>query len=182
MTTLNEYYNSTVKAVALLRWTTLNCPLVEYLLKLDDDSFLRPHPFLEWLSQVTPNRAIGGSMPEPPVVFRSGKICLSRRFYPAEVFPTFLSCAYLLPGHLTVRLYEAVLENIPAIPFEDVYVTGTLAQAIDLPRMISGHVRYLGQIRPMFDTKEMEDIYLAYDNFDSAFIQVEFQHNWKIWQ
>src|SRR5699024_5517914 len=123
---LENYYNLTVKSVALLRWTSLNCPCVRYMLKFDDDSFIRVNRLLSQLKHMEPDN-IYGMVPEHPAVNRdkSSKWYISPRVYPDRYYPQYTNGVYLVPGRLAIRLYEAIIDEprnltIPALPFEDV--------------------------------------------------------------
>ena len=67
-------------------------------------------------------------------------IHFSPQYYPYRFYPTYQRGAYLIPGKFTTQLYEAVVseplrqQSLPALPFDDVYITGILAAKSAIPR------------------------------------------------
>jgi hypothetical protein len=47
---VETYENLTLKSIAMLRWTSLNCHRIQYLLKIDDDMFLNLPKLLDILT------------------------------------------------------------------------------------------------------------------------------------
>lgn len=65
-----SYYNCTIKVLGILRWTAINCPLVKYVLKVDDDCLLVPDNLLQFCNKSEPS-AIYGHLWRNPRVFRN---------------------------------------------------------------------------------------------------------------
>ncbi len=65
-----SYYNCTIKVLGILRWTALNCPLVKFVIKVDDDSLLVSDNLLKFCNNVFPN-TIYGHLWRNPKVFRN---------------------------------------------------------------------------------------------------------------
>lgn len=132
---IEDYYNLTVKSVAILRWIALNCPFVRFLFKLDDDSFVRVNPLINMINQ-TKSNSIYGKWSGISMSFHqkpTDKWFISYKDYPHYFYPTYAAGLYLVPGPLTIKLYECIVQEplgdtIPALPFEDAYITGILAQ------------------------------------------------------
>ncbi|XP_017491953.1 PREDICTED: lactosylceramide 1,3-N-acetyl-beta-D-glucosaminyltransferase-like [Rhagoletis zephyria] len=136
----DSYYNLTLKSLAVLRWTSLHCSRAKFILKLDNDCYVRVKPFIDQLKALSTDALYGLNRRNDPVL-RSGKWAIDQWYYPYTVYPAFHPSAYLVPGTLALPLYEALLSSpqtdiIPALPFEDVYVTGILAERLRLPRAI----------------------------------------------
>src|SRR5699024_1477280 len=77
----------------------------------------------------------------------TNKWYISPQVYPPVMYPPFINGIYMIPGVFTTTLYEAIVveprnSTIPALPFEDVYVTGLLATKADLPRVHSTSILY----------------------------------------
>ena len=122
----------------MLRWSALHCSRAKFTFKLDTDCFIRVRPFLARLLSFPPDRSYGFNRAHLPVL-RSGKWAIDAWYYPYASYPTFNPTVYLLPGQATLPLYEALVgqpttETIPALPFEDAFVTGILAEKLCLPR------------------------------------------------
>lgn len=136
-----DYYNCTVKGIALIRWAALHCPFVKYVFKFDDDSFMRVNPLLAELQRIEAT-AVGGLLSSLDEVARSNtsKWAISKETYPQVVYPSFIRGVYLIPGQLTIRLYEAIVSEprantLPALPFEDVYISGILPAKAAIARV-----------------------------------------------
>ncbi len=65
-----SYYNCTIKVLGILRWTALNCPLVKFVIKVDDDSLLVSDNLLSFCNNMFPN-TIYGHLWRNPKVFRN---------------------------------------------------------------------------------------------------------------
>jgi len=63
-----SYYNCTIKVLGILRWTSLNCPLVKFVLKTDDDSLLVRNNLLDFSEKTFPNSIYGHLWRYPKVL------------------------------------------------------------------------------------------------------------------
>lgn len=134
-----SYYNLTLKSVAMLRWTSLHCSKANFIFKVDNDAFIRVNPFLEKIESFSESK-LYGPLKENTLVMRAPKwkLAIDKMYYPQEFYPPFLSECYLIPAKEALELYAAIEqeptnESLPALPFEDVYVTGILAKKAELP-------------------------------------------------
>jgi hypothetical protein len=139
-----SYYNCTIKALGLLRWTSLNCLFVKYMLKVDDDTVVLKNNLLNFCNS-TPAGSIHGVLRQHSSVFRgTDKWSISEIDYPENYYPDFIGGPYLIPGSLILPLYEtAVTKALPAIPFEDVYLTGIVANKLQIARKRLSSVIYI---------------------------------------
>jgi beta-1,3-galactosyltransferase 1 len=130
-----SYYNCTIKVLGLLRWTSLNCPFVKYMLKVDDDTVILKNNLLNFCDS-TPPDSIHGFLWKNPIVIRgTSKWSLNNIDYPEKYYPDYIGGPYLIPGSLILPLYEtAITKALPAVPFEDVYLTGIVANKLHIPR------------------------------------------------
>lgn len=134
-----NYYNLTLKTIAALRWTALNCPLVKFMLKLDSDIFLRPKLFLSQIKHLPSNKIYGRYRP----IMSSRRNLQSKWYidpqnYPYNKYPAMCVSTYFIPGILTLKLYQSIIKapqivTIPALPIEDNYM-GILAEKAKIPR------------------------------------------------
>jgi beta-1,3-galactosyltransferase 1 len=139
-----NYYNCTIKALGLLRWTSLNCPFVKYMLKVDDDTVVLKNNLLNFCNS-TPADSIHGVLRQNSSVFREKNgWSISEIDYPENYYPDFIGGPYLIPGSLILPLYKtAVTKALPAVPFEDVYLTGIVANKLQIARKNLSSVIYL---------------------------------------
>ena len=134
-----NYFNCTMKATALLRWTAISCPFVKFMLKVDDDSLVLPKNLLKFCEETEPDSIYGWLCAKPysdvirdPLKF---KWYITIEDYPDEYYPDYMAGSYLIPGGYTPLLYEtAVNECLPAFPLEDVYITGIVAEKAGVKR------------------------------------------------
>lgn len=139
-----SYYNCTIKAIGLLRWTALNCPKVKFMLKVDDDSLVLANNLIQFCES-SDSKYISGYLWHKPLVFRgSDKWSISRQDYTSNQYPDYIAGPYLMPGSAAVVLYEtAITKSLPALPFEDVYITGVVAQKCQIERKHMTSLLYL---------------------------------------
>lgn len=170
----------------MLRWTALHCPRARFLLKLDDDSYLRPRPFLEWLKTVPANRFYGTHVLQPgsrPVQREDSRWALSRRYYPPSTYPAYQNGVYLLPANLSVHLYEAIVQEevpgltLPALPFEDVYINGVLGKVVRLAHAQVDNIRQTRGVH-IVEVDRLQGVHLLFDYLNSS----DIRHYWKVWQ
>lgn len=139
----DSYYNLTLKSLAVLRWAALHCSQAKFILKLDNDGYIRVKPFISQLRTLSADTAYGINRVNDTVL-RSNCSCkwsIDKWYYPQSVYPAFHPGPYLIPGNAILPLYETLLskpslEVIPALPFEDVYITGILSEKLPLPRAL----------------------------------------------
>ena len=140
-----EYYNCTIKATALLRWTTISCPFVKFMLKVDDDTLLLPKNLLEFIDKTEPDSILGHVAESPYTkVFRetTSKWSISIEDYPESDYPEFIINSYLIPGIYIPGLYKtAIYRCLPALPFEDAYITGIVAEKAGVRRSPMSNLR-----------------------------------------
>src|SRR5699024_10060050 len=108
-----HYENTTLKGIGAIRWTALFCPKVRYMLKFDDDSFLRVDQLLhdlEHLPEPDTTNILGNLRPdEKPLREPASKWYISPLYYPHDLYPANARGIYLVPGHLTLSLYQAIV-------------------------------------------------------------------------
>lgn len=136
----DDYYNLTLKSLTMLRWASIHCPQAKYIFKLDSDCFLRVDPLLSFL-EGSDGTSMFGLVREHDIVARKdgSKWDISSQYYPYPTFPRYTPGPYLIPGSKVGQLYSAIvshptIDTIPSLPFDDVYVTGILAEKLNISR------------------------------------------------
>lgn len=130
---LETYENLTRKSIAMLRWASMHCRDVQYLLKVDDDIFLNLPRLLDELKKHQMKNAISGCkvMGSSPFRHSISKWSVSRAQYKEDYYPDYLAgTAYLISGDIIQNLYRAT-QKLPYFIFEDVYITGLCRQYIE---------------------------------------------------
>ncbi|CAN7983144.1 unnamed protein product, partial [Ixodes hexagonus] len=142
---LDTYRNLSYKFLGGMQWVAQNCPLVRFIVKIDDDLFIEPN-LLQWyiLSNMTADSRdlhcfIWDTMP----VYRDPG---SPWYVPADLLP--IGHYYTYCSGRSVIMTMAVMRDLyrwsPALPpysVDDAYVTGDLALAAGV-----GHVNMHKQI------------------------------------
>ena len=95
----------------------------DFLVKLDDDSYLNLPKLEQYLVNVSPNKPwCGGECIFNKVVYRTGKYAVDPHHYPHTHFPTYAAGAgYVLSAEL-VRRMVVEMWRIPQFAVEDAYM------------------------------------------------------------
>ncbi|XP_054159949.1 lactosylceramide 1,3-N-acetyl-beta-D-glucosaminyltransferase-like [Oppia nitens] len=131
-----DYFKCTIKSIGLLRWTAINCPFVKYMMKLDDDSFIISDNLMKYVETSYGNSIIGHLWTNVMVKRNPlSKWYLSYEETPNSRFPDFIGGPSLIPGCYCLALYETTITQfMPALPFEDVLITGLVANHLNIKR------------------------------------------------
>lgn len=132
---IDNYYNCTLKVIGILRWTLFHCNQVPFILKMDDDMLLNAvsmDKFCEENRQA--EKTLYGIMVKGwnPLRDKTSKWYISEQEYPATFYPPFINGPYLITGDSVFSLYTEIIQSLPALAFDDVYVTGIIAQKCKL--------------------------------------------------
>jgi len=125
----------------MLRWTNQFCKGVGFLLKADDDMFIRVDNLLSYINKQGSSlqRTIFGDLQSEAQSIRneSSKWFITEKEYNKTYFPTYISgTAYVISGVLIPELVStsASLPG-PYLPWEDVFVAGILGELVGAKRM-----------------------------------------------
>ncbi|XP_064457106.1 uncharacterized protein LOC135367940 [Ornithodoros turicata] len=127
---VDVYRNLTYKFVYGMRWTLLNCPTAQIIVKLDDDVFVNPPVLSTYIRRYMNVRemSIHCSVYKHNIVIRNpnSRHYLSVREYPSLAFPPHChGWAILFPAWVMYPLYKAAF-HVPMHAIDDAYVTGDL--------------------------------------------------------
>ncbi|XP_013779957.1 beta-1,3-galactosyltransferase 1-like [Limulus polyphemus] len=134
---LDTYLNLSTKTLVLIRWASLYCPLVKFILKSDDDVFINSKTLLQVINTRNDSHTLLGLLAHKwsPHRNKNSKWYVPPEIYPQDYYPDFIAGpAYLITGDSTALLYAA-REETPHIYLEDVYVTGLLAEKAGVRRL-----------------------------------------------
>lgn len=147
------YYRLTIKSLAILRWTSVYCPRVPVVFKIDADCMLN-YDNLNRFSQLVAHNAsltnkyyIYGNLWRRAAVIRSAKSKFYTSFhdYPMKIYPDYVGGPWLLAGSSLplFLLRMAILHSMPALLWEDLYISGIVAQKlIDINFPLQRHYMY----------------------------------------
>lgn len=123
----------TFKAIAMMQWVTEYCPKVKFLLKADDNMYINIPRLLHFLNDTDEEKnAIYGELRqfEEPERKRKKKLYVPKEEYSPGIYPDYiLRQSYVLPAYLAPLYYNASLEQ-QFLRFEDVFMTGLVAQSL----------------------------------------------------
>ncbi|KAH7971140.1 hypothetical protein HPB49_019497 [Dermacentor silvarum] len=134
---VDSYRNLTYKTVMLIRWAREKCSEANFVLKIDDDILLGV-----WDFAVVVNGLIGVKRSMWGFLLRdahpkrdvSSKWYMSREEYAPDTYPPYLAGAgYLISGD-SIAALESITEDECFFPFEDVYLTGIIAERAQVNR------------------------------------------------
>ncbi|XP_064292500.1 lactosylceramide 1,3-N-acetyl-beta-D-glucosaminyltransferase-like [Plodia interpunctella] len=137
---IDTYNNLTLKSISMFEWLQNYCPLVPRMLKTDDDVFIHVPKLLELLQESlreNKKKTIWGKLyaNRLPQRSKTSKYFVTYEEYPDEVYPNFVSGpAYLMTTDITKDLLVAAA-NEPYLRFEDVFITGILAEKLFIERI-----------------------------------------------
>ena len=135
------YQNLSLKTISAFAWLKQYCPKSEFLLKVDDDMFVKVDKLLEVIrvllnTNIGPRSILGKVVKNwRPVRNPESKYLLTTAEYPGDIFPDFATG----PSYLVSR--QAVEDIIPAalehqyIHLEDVFLTGVVAEILGIQRI-----------------------------------------------
>jgi len=125
--TLDNYNNLIIKTMSAFHWA-LNRVNPRFILKADDDVYIRLPYLISWLQEFGTKKFYGGDVkPDGTRVFRSdnknfvAKDCLDLEFYPSYCSGPF----YVLSSEALRSMFRSI-HKFPAFPVEDAYI-GLLA-------------------------------------------------------
>ena len=137
------YYRLTIKSMAILRWASIYCPRVPVVFKIDADCmvnydnlvrFTREAVMPNFTQQEQQHYAIYGNLWRGAGVIRStqSKFFTSFRDYPLRKYPDYVGGPWYLAGRqLPLFMFRmAILHAMPALLWEDLYITGIVAQKL----------------------------------------------------
>ena len=130
---VDSYFKLTKKMLLVLKWVSLYCAEIEYLLKSDEDVFVNVPLLVEYLEKFPPKLkgSIHGYMNHRPSVRRLGKWAVKFDEYPLSQYPDYMSGnSYVISGNIVPRMCM-VAEYLPYMPIEDAFITGVLAKVIE---------------------------------------------------
>lgn len=134
---MDAYRNMTYKHIMALKWFVYNCSKLKYLLKTDDDVFVNTPAVYEFLQNNDTHQTTNYLFcikTEGARVKRSyrSKWRVSTKEFPGRYYPPYCpGFSILYSRDVVFRLYREA-QQLPYFWIDDVHVTGTLAQHINL--------------------------------------------------
>ncbi|XP_052779565.1 beta-1,3-galactosyltransferase 1-like [Mya arenaria] len=130
---IDSYYNLTRKMLVTLKWVSIFCAEIEYMLKADEDVFVNIPLLMKYLKSFPQNikGSIHGHVYISPSVERLGKWAVKLNEFPLSQYPRYASGnSYVISGNLIPRMFM-VSEYLPYMPIEDAFLTGILSKMVE---------------------------------------------------
>ncbi|UJR22761.1 hypothetical protein I4U23_025793 [Adineta vaga] len=137
---IDSYKNLTFKGIMALKWISIYCSNIKYILKVDDDIVVNTFTLFNHLRYLDKNNPEGQKgtilclLWTAMMVMRDSKSkwYLSKEDFPFDKFPPYCSgSAFIITGDMAAKMYNASL-YIPFFWVDDYYITGAVATAANV--------------------------------------------------
>ncbi|BFZ19951.1 hypothetical protein BsWGS_22989 [Bradybaena similaris] len=130
---LDGYRNLTLKLVSAFTWVRDNCPCVQFVLKVDFDTFVNV-PLLVDTLIYSENRLqfsiLGMVYTSNNKVMRIGPWRVSESLYPMARYPEYASgCGYVLSARTLSGIVDTIA-HYRMLPVEDAFITGVMRRVV----------------------------------------------------
>jgi hypothetical protein len=135
---IDSYYNCTLKAIGILRWTLFYCKNVKFIMKTDDDILVNPSMFNQFIANITNSKkTIYGTVGKgfKPHRSKTSKWFISYESYSSSIYPDFVFGPYIMSSDSIFPIYVEILNSLPALAFDDVYISGIIAEKCNISRV-----------------------------------------------
>ena len=147
---VDVYKNLTLKTIAAFNWARQFCPEADFLLKTDDDMFIHLKRLLYTIKSLrsstaalSPNGIIVGNVAAgwKPVRNPQSKYFITQEQYTETSYPPFVTGPSYLISRPAFDLLQQAAMNRPFFHLEDVFITGIVAESVDVPRRLAVEFR-----------------------------------------
>ncbi|KAH9417354.1 UDP-GlcNAc betaGal beta-1,3-N-acetylglucosaminyltransferase 7 [Dermatophagoides pteronyssinus] len=144
---IENYNRLSIKSMALIRWSAIYCPMVKNIYKIDGDSLVNYDNFMKFIMKInndndnerqtkttnvnTLKLSAYGNIRYPQAIRFWSKFATSFDDYPYVYYPKYTDASWMLsggPGNSLLTYATGILETMPALPWEDVLITGLIPQ------------------------------------------------------
>ena len=127
-----SYYNLTRKVLMGFKWVREFCYSAEYVMKVDEDTYLNIPAVMEILHSRYWDNQIFGPYFRLDYVKRVGRLKVSKDAYPVDVYPPHVKGnLYFMATDVAMKILS-ISEYMPYVSIEDVFITGILAKIFDV--------------------------------------------------
>jgi hypothetical protein len=128
-----SYRNLTRKMLIALKWISVYCSDVDFVMKADEDVFVNIPQLAKDLHQrpYGIKGSIYGYINVQATVRRVGKWGVTKDEFPLTHYPNYASGnSYVISGNIIPRMFM-VSEYLPYMPIEDAFITGCLTRIVE---------------------------------------------------
>lgn len=149
----DTYKNLTLKWIHGIRWAIAHCgDSAKFIVKIDDDMLVNVYRFRDWIRthlNATPGLWCRIYNNTKPIRDARSKWYVSPQEYAPSIYPDYcVGWAYIMPTAVAGILSEAS-EVVPLFWVEDVYFTGLLSRAAEVPlNDMTRYYTYFARGRP----------------------------------
>ena len=127
-----SYYNLSRKVLMSFKWVSEFCYSAEYVMKVDEDTYLNIPEFMKILHSRKWDNQIYGPLFMHDVVFRVGKYMVPSNTYPIDVYPPHVKGnLYFMATDVAMKILS-ISEYMPYVSIEDAFITGILAKIFNI--------------------------------------------------
>ncbi|KAH3883780.1 beta-1,3-galactosyltransferase 5-like [Dreissena polymorpha] len=148
---VESYYNLTRKMLVTLKWVSVYCSEIDYMLKLDEDVFVNIPVLVHYLRtfRYTTKGSIHGHINWESPVRRLGKWAVKWSEFPLTQYPNYaVGNSYVISGNIIPRMFRAS-EYLPYMPIEDAFVTGILGKIVEAEKVHNDGFTYWLDSKPV---------------------------------
>ncbi|XP_047736810.1 beta-1,3-galactosyltransferase 5-like [Hyalella azteca] len=134
---LDHYRNLTYKTVMGLTWATRFCSRAAFIIKMDDDitvNFFHVRQLLQTRYANIKNVLLGRALIKTKPFRRNSKWQVTQEEYVGDEYPTYINGWFYMIPMETVRKLVANAHRFRYFWLEDVFVTGIMAQDLQIER------------------------------------------------
>lgn len=151
----DAYHNMTYKHIMAFKWFIYNCPKVKYLVKTDDDVFVNTPYIFEYLeTKADAQNFLFCYKVENSRIKRTyrSKWRVSPKEFPGRYYPPYCpGFSIIYSGDVVWKLYNEAQQS-KYFWIDDVHITGTLAQKVNLNITAMGKMYLTGEpLKQIFD-------------------------------
>jgi len=140
---IDDYYNLTLKAIAITNWLHQHCSMMKFIVKMDDDLFVNMDRLLEMLPKF--NSGITGHIYSgdiPPDRDPTSRYYIPISVFPDSVYPRSVSGLFYVMSSDVLEPMSRMASTWSEIvlDIDDVYMTGIVAEALQVTRTKSSEM------------------------------------------
>lgn len=127
---IEDYYNLTLKAVSLLKWSYRHCRNSDYMVKTDDDVILNMPMLFQLVKQKKIPSGLTGLVMTTPANRQVGhKWHMPKNLYPKESYEFLAGFSYLLSMDQLKQFLKTIITYPgPILDIDDLFLTGIVAE------------------------------------------------------
>nr|XP_027203970.1 uncharacterized protein LOC113797743 [Dermatophagoides pteronyssinus] len=195
---IENYNRLSIKSMALIRWSAIYCPMVKNIYKIDGDSLVNYDNFMKFIMKInndynerqtkttnvnTLKLSAYGNIRYPQAIRFWSKFATSFDDYPYVYYPKYTDASWMLsggPGNSLLTYATGILETMPALPWEDVLITGLIPQRMQNNHHIDYKHYYFPGYNDRIKINEIDNCKFQMSIiFTHKFNQYNLQRIWK---